>query len=308
MLKTYVIDIDGTICTNTFGKYNEALPFKNRINFINNLYDQGNIIKYFTARGSTTEIDWSADTKKQFSDWGVKYHDLIFKKPEGDIFVDDKSFNSEIWFSEKGIKYELKNDLENNFDYIKEQLQRNKITIDKIIRDIKTQEMIIKIAESIVSSFNKNGKIIFAGNGGSFADSQHLSAEFVSKFSHNRIPLASITLGTNSSNLSAIGNDFGFENIFAREFEALAKKEDILIAISTSGNSKNIIRLVKKAEEMKVSFYILTGLDGGYLNQYEKNCLKIPSTSTAIIQQCHILIGHIIVGLSEKSFLKNLIN
>lgn len=96
-MKTYVIDIDGTICTNTDGDYENAEPFFNRIKFVNELYEKGNIVKFFTARGSGTGIDWYKVTKSQLQKWGAKYHELIMGKPEGDIFIDDKAFNSEKW-------------------------------------------------------------------------------------------------------------------------------------------------------------------------------------------------------------------
>ncbi len=302
-MKVFIVDIDGTICTNTYGAYNDAIPFKNRINFINDLYDNGNIIKFFTARGSGTGIDWTEQTKKQFSHWGVKYHELIFKKPEGDIFIDDKSFNSEIWFQEAGVIEENLTP-DNKFDFIDNALENQQKIINFIIKDINIKEKIFKISESIVFSLKNEGKIMFAGNGGSFADSQHLAAEFVSRFIQNRIPLASIALGTNSSNVSAIGNDFGFDNIFSREFEAIAKKQDLLIAISTSGNSKNIINLIEVAKKLGIKYFVFTGQDGGYFKDLETACLKVPSTTTAIIQQCHILIGHIIIGISEKLLFK----
>ena len=115
--------------------------------------------------------------------------------------------------------------------------------------------------------------------------------------------MPSLALATNSSNLTAIGNDFGFENIFSRELKALGKKNDVLIAISTSGNSQNILNLINQAEELSINFYILTGMFGGKLSKYNNKCLKVPSESTAIIQQTHITIGHMIVGLVEKDFL-----
>ena len=96
-MKTYIIDIDGTICTNTNGDYGQALPYPERISHINSLFKQGNIIKFFTARGSTSGINWEKTTRQQLNDWKVSFHELILGKPEGDIFIDDKAFNSESW-------------------------------------------------------------------------------------------------------------------------------------------------------------------------------------------------------------------
>ena len=98
-MKTYVFDIDGTICTNTNGNYEEAKPYKERIKFVNKLFDEGNKIKYFTARGSSTGINWYEITKKQLNSWHAKFHELIMQKPEGDIYIDDKAFNCNKWIS-----------------------------------------------------------------------------------------------------------------------------------------------------------------------------------------------------------------
>ncbi len=298
-MQTYVIDIDGTICTNTYGEYNKAKPFYDRIAFINNLYDQGNIIKFFTARGSATKIDWSEITKRQLLDWEVKYHELIMGKPEGDIFIDDKSFNSERWVwdiqnikSEKNLK-KINKFFKQNIDIFESLLNK---------KDIK--EKIITISDLIKKTFINKGKVFLAGNGGSFSDSQHIATEFIVKYKNDRCPLPSIALGTNSSNLTATGNDYGFDQIFSRELQSLANKKDILIALSTSGNSQNIINLVKKAKDIGLEFFIFTGKNGGKLAKYKENCLFVPSEETSIIQQCHISILHLIVELTEEEFIK----
>lgn len=297
-MKTYVIDIDGTICSNTYGKYENATPFDDRISVINKLYKDGNIIKFFTARGSTTNKDWSELTKKQLSDWGVNYHELIMGKPEGDVFIDDKAFNSENWNWD-----DINSIIEESTYQINDSLKQHLNTIQKILRDKLLKTKVQNIINLVVHTLDKKGKVFLAGNGGSFADSQHIATEFVARFSNNRRPLPSITLGTNSSNLTAISNDFGFDEIFSREFEALANKNDFLIAISTSGNSKNIINLISKAEVMGIEFFILTGSDGGELSKYKDKILFVPSNNTATIQQIHIILLHIIVELSEKKFL-----
>ena len=177
-------------------------------------------------------------------------------------------------------------------------------TIKQILYKDGFKESLLVISEDIRKSFENGGKVIFAGNGGSFSDSQHLAAEFVSRFTTDRIPLPALALATNSSNLTAIGNDYGFENIFSRELKALGCKNDIIIAMTTSGNSKNIISLVNEAEKLSINYYILTGNSGGDLFKQNKRCLRVPSESTAIIQQLHITIGHILVGLVEKDFIK----
>lgn len=116
--------------------------------------------------------------------------------------------------------------------------------------------------------------------------------------------MPSLALGTNSSALTAIGNDYGYENIFARELDAIAKPNDIFIAISTSGNSKNIIKAIEKSKDLSLKFFIMTGSVSGICSKYKEHIINVPSNETMIIQQLHITIGHIICKLSEKEFLK----
>tara|TARA_B110000037_G_C17005250_1_gene458979 strand:+ start:16 stop:594 length:579 start_codon:yes stop_codon:yes gene_type:complete len=160
-----------------------------------------------------------------------------------------------------------------------------------------------KLVIDCIESLKNGGKIIFCGNGGSFADSQHLTAEFISKLRFDRNPLPAIALGTNSSNLTAIGNDYGFEYIFERELIALYGKHDVFIPISTSGNSKNVIRVIKKANELDIKTYGLTGINSGKMDDL-CNTIKVPSYKTEKIQECHIMIGHIICSLIENEIFK----
>ena len=169
-------------------------------------------------------------------------------------------------------------------------------------RLLNSSENLIVIEELVIEcikSLKNGGKIIFCGNGGSFADSQHLTAEFISKLRFDRSPLPAITLGTNNSNLTAIGNDYGFEYIFERELIALYGKHDVFIPISTSGNSKNVIRAIKKANKLGIKTYGLTGINSGKMDDL-CNTIKIPSYKTEKIQECHIMLGHIICFLIEK--------
>jgi D-sedoheptulose 7-phosphate isomerase len=155
-----------------------------------------------------------------------------------------------------------------------------------------------RLATSCLRALQNGGKIIFAGNGGSFADAQHLSAEFTSRFLFDRAPLPSLALGTNSSALSAIGNDFGFEQVFARELQAIAKPGDVFIPITTSGNSPNVLAAVAVAQKLALTTVGLTGQGGGKLKNLCA-CICIPATETARVQECHILVGHILCGLVE---------
>lgn len=158
-----------------------------------------------------------------------------------------------------------------------------------------------------LQTLRAGGKIIFAGNGGSFADAQHLSAEFTSRFMFDRQPLASIALGTNNSAISAIGNDYGYEQVFARELKGNGKAGDVFIAITTSGNSPNILAAVSVAQTMGIKAYGLTGKTGGQLKML-CDCLSVPSDETARIQECHILMGHILCGLVEAEFYQSSTN
>ena len=184
---------------------------------------------------------------------------------------------------------------------IKKDIAESLAVKELMLKDASVVSLINEIAENCINSLSKGGKVIFCGNGGSFSDAQHLSAEFTGKYAFDRDPLASIVLGANSSSLSAIGNDYGFENIFSRELEAIAKPEDLLIGITTSGNSKNIIKAIETAASMKIKTYILTGTSGGD-TQAIATCLKVPSNITARIQECHIMIGQIICGIVEAEF------
>jgi len=173
---------------------------------------------------------------------------------------------------------------------------------------LKADEGLLKkvatLAEECTKTLRLGGKIMFCGNGGSFADAQHLSAEFTSRFLFDRAPLASVVLGANSSAMSAIGNDYGYEQVFAREVKAIAQRDDVLIAISTSGNSGNVISAIEAASELGVHSAVLTGKTGGKL-QSMANCLNIPSVDTARIQECHIMVGHMICGIVEATIFKD---
>ena len=168
------------------------------------------------------------------------------------------------------------------------------------------ENLIIQIeilAANCVQCLRSGGKIIFAGNGGSFADAQHLSAEFISRFMFDRAPLASIVLGANNSAISAIGNDYGYEQVFARELRGISKKGDVFIPISTSGNSPNILAAVKQAKQQGLVTVALTGAGSGKLASICE-CLSVPSNETARVQECHIMVGHIICGLVETAIFR----
>ena len=174
-----------------------------------------------------------------------------------------------------------------------------------IINDKSLLLKIERLANEILTSINNGGKIMFCGNGGSFADSQHLAAEFVSRLRFDRAPLPSIALGTNSSNITAIANDYGYEEVFSREIIAIGKEGDILIPISTSGNSKNILKAIKSAKDKQIKVIGLSGKNGGEMKNL-CDLILVPSESTEKIQESHIMIGHIICSIVEyEYFLKD---
>ena len=157
-------------------------------------------------------------------------------------------------------------------------------------------------ADLIIDSIKNGNKIMFCGNGGSAADSQHLAAELIGRYRKNRSPLPGIALSTDTSVITAIGNDFSFEEIFVRQVEAIGKPGDVLYAISTSGNSSNILRGVKKANSMKVKTIGITGETGGELSNICDITIKVPATRPDRIQEMHIAIGQIICEIVEKKF------
>ncbi len=154
--------------------------------------------------------------------------------------------------------------------------------------------------DMISSSLAAGGQLLIAGNGGSAADAQHIAAELTGRFLRERRPLRAIALHANTSALTAIGNDYGYEHVFARELSAHARPGDILLAISTSGNSKNILRAIEVARKLNVIVIGLTGESGGQMRPACDLCLCVPSNMTARIQEMHITIGHTICEILEE--------
>ena len=173
----------------------------------------------------------------------------------------------------------------------------------RLLEDNKLHKQLEELANSCLATLKSGGKIFFAGNGGSFADSQHLAAEFVSRLQFDREALAAIALGTNSSNMSAIGNDYGYDKVFSREIAALGRAEDIFIPISTSGNSRNIIAAVEVAKKMNLKVVGFSGKDGGKLAKL-CSCIIMPAQRTERIQEGHILCGHILCASVETAYFK----
>jgi D-sedoheptulose 7-phosphate isomerase len=184
---------------------------------------------------------------------------------------------------------------------IKREIEASMSVKGAVLNDSLMIEQVRSLVNVCLQSLKAGGKIIFAGNGGSFADAQHLSAEFTSRFQFDRAPLASLALGTNNSTNSAIGNDYGYQQVFSRELAAIAKPGDVFIPITTSGNSGNIVAAIETAKAQGIATVCLTGQTGGKVRSL-CNCICVPSTDTARIQECHIMLGHIMCGLIERIY------
>lgn len=189
----------------------------------------------------------------------------------------------------------------NSFDeVIARELESSLSLHSKVFEDRALWKTLSAAAASAADSIKAGGKIIFAGNGGSFADAQHLAAEFIGNMGVPRPSLPSVALGTNLSSITAIGNDFDFDDIFLREFSAIGNQRDFLILISTSGNSRNLLSLGKYAQEIGVNGLVLTGKTGGQVMGILPTIL-VPHNRTERIQEIHILLGHIFCELVELS-------
>jgi D-sedoheptulose 7-phosphate isomerase len=158
------------------------------------------------------------------------------------------------------------------------------------------------VTDAIVACFKNDGKLLFCGNGGSAADAQHLAAEFSGRFYTDREPLDAEALHVNTSYLTAVANDYSYNEVYARIVKAKGRKGDILVGLSTSGNSGNIVEAFKVAKERGLIIVGFTGETGGKMKQYCDYLINIPSTDTPRIQECHITVGHIICQLVEEKF------
>tara|TARA_B100001250_G_C19816616_1_gene798761 strand:+ start:5394 stop:5993 length:600 start_codon:yes stop_codon:yes gene_type:complete len=190
-------------------------------------------------------------------------------------------------------------------NFIKDQIDESINTKKNILIDNDMLILISEISQKIINAYKNNFKTILAGNGGSAADSQHIAAEFVSRFYFDRDALPSISLTTDTSILTAIGNDYSFDNIFKRQIQAIGNEGDIFIAISTSGNSKNILEAIKECKKKNIITIGLTGKKGGLMSDLCDYIVKVPSSDTPRIQESHILIGHILCSIVEETLFGN---
>ncbi len=192
----------------------------------------------------------------------------------------------------------------NSFDneFIVKRLISGNDVISRIISDNHVLEIILKVAEECVEKLTAGGKIFFMGNGGSAADSQHLATELVSRYLSEGAAIPAIALTTDTSAITAIGNDYSFDNIFSRQLEALCSKSDVVFGISTSGNSRNVIKGLHTANYIGCSTVALTGSGGGEISNIADNSIIVPSDEVPYIQQAHIAVGHIICEIIERVF------
>jgi D-sedoheptulose 7-phosphate isomerase len=291
MRRVYCFDLDGTLCTNTFGNYQSAIPLQESIRKVNYLYSQGHTIKIYTARGSGSGQDWGKQTELQLSDWGVLYHELILGKPEADVYIDDRSINMSDWFIE-----EIKKD--SAYEYFHNGILSGALSM---LRGTSQVTKLTSAAEVVVNALKRGNKVMWCGNGGSAADSQHLAAELVGRFAMNRSPLASIALTTDTSILTALGNDYGYETVFARQLEAIGKSGDVLVCISTSGNSSNVVKAAELAKSLGIFTIAFTGKSDSKLGGISEIVLQSESENTAHIQESHICWGQLICGYAERA-------
>lgn len=182
--------------------------------------------------------------------------------------------------------------------FIIEQLEES-IEVKRLVRE----SLVSKIAQAaglIIEAYRKGGKLLLFGNGGSAADAQHIAAELIGRFERERRPLPAIALPADTSSVTAIANDYGYEFTFARQVEALAQEEDVVIGISTSGDSPNVLEAVKAAQEKGIKTIGLSGRGGGKLRELAELCITVPSDSIPRIQETHITIGHIVCSLIDR--------
>lgn len=188
---------------------------------------------------------------------------------------------------------------------VKEQIRKSVETKNAILADTTLLEKIDRAAQVITNAYRKGNKTLLAGNGGSAADAQHIAGEFVSRFYFDRPGIPSIALTTDTSILTAIGNDYGYDKLFSRQVQVQGVAGDVFIGISTSGNSENVVKALEVCREKNIFSIGLTGGKIGHMDELCDICIKVPSSETPRIQESHILIGHIICCIVEENIFGN---
>jgi D-sedoheptulose 7-phosphate isomerase len=190
--------------------------------------------------------------------------------------------------------------------FIKEQIKKSIDVKERILSDSGFTSLVQEACELIINAYKNGGKILIAGNGGSAADAQHIATEFIVRFKYDRDALPAIALTTNTSVLTAAGNDYSFKHIFSRQIDAYGKSGDIFIAISTSGNSPNVIMALETARKKNIQSIGFSGETGGKMASLCNVIIKVPSTDTPAIQESHIMIGHIVCAAVEEALFGSL--
>ncbi|AHJ63419.1 D-sedoheptulose 7-phosphate isomerase [Granulibacter bethesdensis] len=186
-------------------------------------------------------------------------------------------------------------------DFLTRFLDASCEAMDAFAADEAARETLIRMGEDVCTSIRNGGKLLIAGNGGSAADAQHIAAEFVSRLMYDRAPLPALALTTDSSALTAIGNDYGYEHVFERQVTGLGQKGDVFLGISTSGRSPNVIRALQAAREKGIITFGFTGVAGNAMTELCDRLLLAPSPQTAIIQQIHITAAHMLCAVVERT-------
>ena len=181
-------------------------------------------------------------------------------------------------------------------------LEASRQMVEQCLADQDLQAALVKAVNCCVNALKSGGKLMFAGNGGSAAEAQHFSAEMVGRFLIERKPLASVALSTDTSALTAIGNDYGYDQVFSRQVEALGRSGDVLIVLSTSGRSKNILAAMRAAAALGVATIAFTGREPREIGALADVVLNVPSSHTPQIQEGHLILGHLLCGLVETQF------
>ena len=190
---------------------------------------------------------------------------------------------------------------ESGLSTVRRFLMESRDLLDRTLEDSALQATVVQIADAWETALRADGKVLFCGNGGSAADAQHLAGELVSRFLFDRAPLSALALTVDTSVLTAIGNDYGYEHTFSRQVRGLGRAGDVLVAISTSGSSPNIIAALKAAREAGITTVGFTGNRNGPMGEYCDLILRVPSPSTPLVQQVHITVGHIVCEIVEQN-------
>lgn len=190
--------------------------------------------------------------------------------------------------------------------YVVEEFQSSVAVKQRILEDSAFIEQVLHMGQLLIERYRGGNKLLIGGNGGSAADAQHIAAEFVSRFNFDRPGLPALALTTDTSILTAVGNDYGYDQLFRRQLEANGVAGDVFLGISTSGNSPNILQALEAASEKGVTTFGMTGESGGAMRELCDYCLCVPSTETPRIQEAHILIGHTLCAMVELALFAEL--